>query len=275
MDNITKLYKSLLKEFPDDLSEIFNFLLVATGARKAYLLENLDYSLTDLKTTFAKLAPNYDIKCVPEHEDRRFLFYQEKYQKHVDELFQNPENHDLILGELLEFDCPGDLVYNDSEATRNVRLMVNNQVFMVYICRLDNFNEEKLVSKVKKYKELADKFNLKITYYVWDQLPRDQLYLMVLQKKYDEMIKNYKEIANIYNNYYITPKAGQQSRAYQIMMRKNKKEIEREIKFLQVMMKLSFHWPFEVTFDPATDSWEKYNKFLYDIETMVYKFYSV
>lgn len=273
MSEIVGLYKGLLKEFPNDLPEIFNFLLVISGARKAYLLENLDYSLTDLKREFIKLAPQYGVKCIPEHEDRRFLFYQKRYQKDVDELFQNPENHDSLLGELLEFDCPGDLVYNESEATRSVRLMVADKVFMVYICRLDNFDEGKLVAKVKKYKELADLLGLKITYYVWDSQPRDQLYLMVMQRKYDEMVANHKEIADIYNSFYITPEAGQESRAYKIMMRRNKKEIEEKIKFLQVMMELSIHWPFEVTYDPSTDSWEKYNKLLYDIETMMYKFY--
>lgn len=140
-DEFVKRSKGYLLESKIEI--LANLFLVKNGGRKAYLFESANFGIQarDLLQDIDIVYPEFK-RTLENFVAKRYLFHTKPIPAR-----KFGEDYDIWLGKVLGFDCPGDLIYKDTEITYGINYYITNgdnrvQIF-AQICR-ENIGLSKL-----------------------------------------------------------------------------------------------------------------------------------
>ena len=201
---LQKLYT--LSEIPWylDLNIIFNLVLVLYQARPATSLEGVcfkkDIEQHIWKTFLPILAKNFDNYEVHEKSNKHYsymIFYDTR--KVSPEQIRECGTDDYIMGQILGFECPGDI---GSDTQCALRYSVNDINFYAEVCR-DPPNDHQVQKKLRKFKKIGQRLGLEVTMELYEILNKKRFHSLMTNPdlNLDEIFKFKSEIANWYDNY--------------------------------------------------------------------------
>ena len=194
--DLQNFYKSILskiKDKPELHKEIFNLCLVYVDARSAMLLETANY--WELTPHFIEVVPKDIFRCVSDgfRYPRYFIFKKDKFTDMKDRNFINGSISDNIIGNVIGFNCPGDM-----KGLWSITYYINNEPFYAEKCNDYDTIKEKQQEQSSCFRQVAENLGLEFKEVIKKNLSNAEIISAIESSNKNIIIEHKNIIGSIY-----------------------------------------------------------------------------
>ena len=254
---LKEIFNNLLNKYPTIENEIFNFMLVYSGQRKALLYEPLNNVFNDIWLEFRKdiikLIKNKNISYINKIDkaNRFLLFNKTKNICNLVNKYKHTKS-DSVLGKILEFNCPG--LPTQGESIVIQKIFVNNIEFFTQICKEEKYNKvsEKFEKQLQKYKQIGDILNVSIRMSIEYQKGSSDIKKYLRTINTQKIIENKETISNYISN--IRKYENNMLISENLLMNGSDTDIKQNIKKIIIIANIALDDPFSILYPVNSQS---------------------
>lgn len=254
---LKEIFNNLLNKYPTIENEIFNFMLVYSGKRKALLYEPLNNVFNDIWLEFRKdiikLIKNKNISYINKIDkaNRFLLFNKTKNICNLVNKYKHTKS-DSVLGKILEFNCPG--LPTQGESIVIQKIFVNNIEFFTQICKEEKYNKvsEKFEKQLQKYKQIGDILNVSIRMSIEYQKGSSDIKKYLRTINTQKIIENKETISNYISN--IRKYENNMLISENLLMNGSDTDIKQNIKKIIIIANIALDDPFSILYPVNSQS---------------------